>query len=662
MQLSIAVEQLLKHIQDEHFKIKYDANFVQSDEQVVMIGLGDSLSAASRISLNQKKTKYRSVSELVYHVDERLAAEWRETMGDSPESWTYILEDLSPDTCFSLILFYFRLCGVDPHTVPTSWIDYVNRWEEGDVKTTGEPYVSWGCLHNSLAHSYFGGTRPQESIIQAGFKACLTFVLTMLAQNVNPSAVPEIHLEEYYRAYGFLNREYQEYLQALHHANLVQLRVPIRDSRHTLLVDAFISKEKTALGAAKAFLRNDSEHTFFKSGFSLMAVHRPDAVGTGNDIVISTDPITGIYLKDLWMELERLEDEKWQGERPVDQPRFSEVSDANQPWFHEMGRYTMVAAPKEIGGVPGSKLSWKEVMDVLWKLYHPASSIRVRPYEKDGTSLGEACPVHSCTPDIQDEKSGKQLLAMKWDEEDDQALLLTPTLKQYFAACILKKESAHLPTLDSLPPQNSYDFMELTGGLAIIHSEGVLLLDDWSKEEIFIESFRAEFCNLLKRYNEIAEVKLEISNEMDAIRSTLEIKKILSGRQLLRLSNRLSRIKLKLRQTILQTMPSHSDYFLMQFRQKVETRWAIDSQLEELYVAVAELESIMKNNSETRTSYLINAITIYGFPWALTTGIFGIIFADGMHWMGWICFIGSSLFLSLLIKYLDNRNIKQNFK
>lgn len=662
MEFSIAVNQLLKLIQDEHFKVKYDPNFIQSDEQVVTIGLGDSLSTANRISLDHRKTRYRSVSDLLYHADERVVAEWRAAIGGSPVSWTYVLEDLSPDTCFSFILFYSRLCGVDPNAFPAIWIDYINRWEEGDVKTTGEPYFSWGCLQNSLSHSYFGGNRPQESMLQDGFKACLTFVLTMLVQNVNPSAVPEIHLEQYYRAYGFLNRENQKYLQGLNHANLVQLRVPIRGSEHTLLVDAFISKEKTTLGASKAFLRNDKEHTFFKSGFSLMAVHRPDAVGTGNDIVISTDPSTGIYLKELWMELERLEDEKWQGKRPKDRPRFPEVSDANQPWFHEMGRYTMVAAPKETGGVPGSKLSWKEVMDALWNLYHPARSIRVRPYEKDGISLGAARSVHSCSPDIRDEKSGKQFLVMKWNEEDTQAIVLTPTLKQYFAACIIKKDSSRLPTLDSLPPQNSFDFMELNGGLAIIHSEGMLLLDDWSKEEISIQSYRDEFSNLLKRYNKIAEVKKEINNEMDSIRSTLEINKILSGRQLLRLSNRLSRIKLKLRQTILQTMPSHSDYFLIQFRQKVETRWAINSQLEELYVAVAELESIMKNNSETRTGYLINAITIYGFPWALTTGLFGIIFADGMNWMGWVCFIGSSLFLSLLIKFWDKRNIEQNIE
>ena len=43
-------------------------------------------------------------------------------------------------------------------------------------------------------------------------------------------------------------------------------------------------------------------------------------------------------------------------------------------------------------------------------------------------------------------------------------------------------------------------------------------------------------------------------------------------------------------------MLSSSDYYLQYFRQTVEKRWAIQSQLDELYNTITELEQIIENH------------------------------------------------------------------
>ena len=111
-----------------------------------------------------------------------------------------------------------------------------------------------------------------------------------------------------------------------------------------------------------------------KDGYALMAVYQDEqAKGIGNDIVISTDPIKHIHLKALWNALEKNENDLWEGNRPKDMPRlltsYPNNNGPNEPWWDDMGNYTLIAAPKMVGSEYGRRVSWNRVKELIKELY-----------------------------------------------------------------------------------------------------------------------------------------------------------------------------------------------------------------------------------------------------------------------------------------------------
>src|SRR5690606_20025479 len=187
--------------------------------------------------------------------------------------------------------------------------DYTIRWELGDVKTTGRPFESWGCLHSALAHAYFiveeridddGNAIPviDDAHVYQGLLACLRLIISLLLENVLPYEIPYLdHLIEFNQATTYLNMEYQKYLIGIKQATITQLELPIIHSDRKILVDAFITTQNTHMGLLKSFLIHDNERTWLKSGFQFFAIHRPELKGTGRDMVIQVDPQTRAHLK-----------------------------------------------------------------------------------------------------------------------------------------------------------------------------------------------------------------------------------------------------------------------------------------------------------------------------------------------------------------------------
>lgn len=656
MQLTEALEYLIETVDD--LNIQYEpTSYLNPTSQEDTVYIGSNKPESVGISYYHEGTEYESVTEYLYFVDQE-----KLPLDRSLEELRFIIDDLSPDSCLGFILFCTRLLGVPADDFPEDWIEYVNKWEQGDVKTTGEPFESWGCLHSALAHAHVTVQEVMDehgnhmTIIDSqnyisGFLACVQFALDLLLEEVLPYEIPELdHIEEYQRAIGFVRVEYQKYLQALNHATVIQLELPIRNSNRTLLVDAFIATENTYIGLLKSFLSNDEERTWLESGFSFMAIHRPELRGTGSDIVISVDPNMNIHLEDLWNRLEELENEKWAGHRPCDQPRYPERSEANQPWYDDRGRYTLLAAPQRIDPYTyGSKLEWADIVSAIWELYNPANSLTVRPYLEDG-SIGETKMIYQCDPLIVDEQTQKRLTAVKWDSlSPQQSLVTSPSMKRYLAVCASGSFEGEVPPIHPLPNEVSFDFIELSCGFAIVHYNGVLILDDWNNDPLDFPLYTKEFQHLLERVRAITDIHAEITERVTEIKLKLEEKESLSGAEILTLNNWIAKQKMKLRHTILATMPSSIDYNLQKFRTTIEKRWGLSHQLEDLYKSVTEIENIIKNYSEARINRLISFISIYGFPLALFSGLFEFIFEDvsspkwfGVHWVG----LGTFLFLS----------------
>jgi hypothetical protein len=639
-----------------------------SDE--ILLGMGTPKGKTKGFVLDNKQTGHRSLSERVYHLTEeeiRLIYPPNKKF----EDYTYYLDDLSPDTCFAFIMLYLLSKNIPLRSLPDKWLDYINRWEQGDVRSTGEPNSSWGCLHSVLAHESYSyhkqgddGSIIHQEKYYTGLLDCLRLDLAILQdENIDPAQVPPLlHVEEYHRAITLLKFEQQKYEQLLAHSIKLQLEIPIKNSTRCLLVDALIATEKTEfMGVLKNFARTDTKNTWTGDGFGFMALYRPEAVGTGNDIVISVDPSLNIHLKDLWMKLEEMEDIAWEGKRPCDNPRFPDRSKANQPWYDEMGKYTLIGAPKQ----PSTKLSWEQVVHAIWELYHPARSIQVKPLTKD-LSFGEPCYIYQC-PEVTVEHTDKKFFAAKWYATNTHnTIIYSPTMKRLLAACIKNVNRESVPPIHALPDPNEFDFLEVTGGVIIIHRQGVFVLDDWDSGQLDLNQFLLEFKELHQRNIITGEMIQRISNQLKQANE-----EILTGPRITRskLNKIMTKQKIEIREAIFKQLTYTQDQSILSFRKKVEERWGIISELKELYDTVVETEKIIQSYSESQTNHLIQMISIYGFPFVLFGGLFQFVFADipvafpnwkkfGIHYGG----LGAYIILSIISAWILKNSAKKRDK
>jgi hypothetical protein len=110
-----------------------------------------------------------------------------------------------------------------------------------------------------------------------------------------------------------------------------------------------------------------------------MAVHNSKVKGTGNDIVISVDPLKNVYLKALWSTLEKEENLLWGKSRPKNNPRplksYPHNNGPNEPWWDDMGNYTLIAAPKMVGSEYGRCVSWNRVKELIKQLYAKGAQV-----------------------------------------------------------------------------------------------------------------------------------------------------------------------------------------------------------------------------------------------------------------------------------------------
>lgn len=610
-----------------------------------------------RINLYQGG-QYHSTTEMLYKMDHPIYS-----TNIPIENYQFFFEDLSPDACLSFILVYCQYHGLTVDHFPSEWIDYTIRWELGDVKTTGKPHESWGCLHSSLAHAFFimeekidanGNLTPiiDEAHVIQGLIACIRLAIALLLEGIVPYEIPYIdHVEEYNRANMYLKMEYQKYMLGLKHATITQLELPVIHTNRKLLVDAFITTENTYIGLLKSFLIHDETSTWLGSGFQFFAIHRPDFKGTGHDMVIQVDPQLRVHLKDLWEKLEKLEEER----QVIPMKRPNQCY-----WYHNEDQYTILAAPKHSHTLSvGSQIEWADVVRLIWELYNPGNSITVNPYLEDG-SIGQSCRIYECEPILKGEKF---LTAAKWNSLGQQQVLVSsPTLQRYLAVCASNADQTTIPPIHPLPLEDSFDFMELPFGYALINQKGIFILDDWNNEPFDYSLYKNEVRHLMERVETFQQIHQECIEMMTKVKAWLNQYETLSGDKLSEVNHWITKQKTEIRHTLLRTMLSSSDYYLQTFRKAIEKRWAIQSQLNELYNTVTELEHIIENHMNIRTNRLINLITIFGFPFVLFSGLFELIFQNipspmwfGIHWTNFLLFfILSFLGTWALSRYIKN--------
>ena len=346
----------------EGFNVFFDPNKSVAYASEILVGLGNTKIENEGLVLQHKTQdkRYESLSQYVFERDIDVSAE--------VNSFTSIyIEDFSVDTVFGIWLFFSRR---NKEMIPENidlWLIYTNRWEAGDTSTTGKPFESYGCLQNALALKMCNQS-PKEIL-----RTSLFFLDYLIKNNFDPAYIADtIEIPQYLEARSTLNNEYEKYKDIVNRSEVGIFYMPNSDSKIKTKVSGIFIETNLVTSIQKVFLRND-EKSPTEDGYAFMAIYNPFVKGSGNDIVISVDPVKHIHLKALWKEIEKEEELLWNEERPKDNSRplvsYPNNNGPNEPWWDDMGNYTLIAAPKMVGDEYGRRLSWKRVKQLIKLLY-----------------------------------------------------------------------------------------------------------------------------------------------------------------------------------------------------------------------------------------------------------------------------------------------------
>lgn len=640
-------------------RMTFDPTRKQADQpHQILIGVGDWLLNDSPVEhrgicLNHKGTAYRfgktyqyaSVTDFVLAPPEAVSQHWQDLTGGLHDPrellrrFELIVEDVGPDSCFALLCWLALRSGVEAdeirHGPGEPWVNAIRAWE-----TTGmadEAFTSWAVLLSALGHSYIppaNAWQTHEADFNAidlsqAWREALRFTVTLLRQKVNPNVVPSLwHLSGYARAMAFLRSEYQDYLASLFQAICLQLLVPLRETgdARQLLVDAYFAVETWPSGSKKLFIRTDREHTYLQQGFALMGLYRPDGrtQGTGNDMTVSVNPQTGIYLKALWEELERLENERWQGQRPRENARpivsYHETEGYTEPWWDDHGRYTLLGAPRRLpDGRLGTRLAWSDVVEAAWRCYNPLRGLCVR----DALDHDRECPLEQCRRQRQHFEDRpltleRYLVAAKWllKTAIPQAVVLSPTAKRFFAALVTHERTTAPVSVTDLPEEQEFDFASLRGGFAVIHEQGVFLFDDWRVAPLKLPELKEEFH---RAFGMLSEVHWVDSRLNGLVHERAVAFPRTSSRPPPAVLADLATLRARLAETKQRygLKSEHED--IRRFRQRLESRWGIDHVADGLHRRVAELEDAFRTTSTLQTQGLIRILSTYALPFLISS-------------------------------------------
>lgn len=443
---------------------------------IIVVGLGNPSTQGydGACILNHKggTAQARSVSQFIYLADDELVNQWRSCLATEGVK-RIVIEDLSLDTCFGLQLFFYKVSNqknLDNRL--KEWVDYISDWEQGFYPDKGSnTRDSVACLSSLLGHSFLSA-----GDFAAGLLACTDFVWELIKNYPNPRGVSFDERSPHYRR-AIARYDYERGLlrTTFEYGVTFQLMLPSGRGKERILTDAITLTESNDLSAIlKVLLRNDREYSWSKRGVGLLALYRPSAQGSGNDMTVSVDPDAYVSLDTLWKSLESLEDERWGARRPKggikgrwlqsyhDQGKAdSELP--HQPWYDGRARgeewSTLVGAPKYVDDgktVLGSKLDWyADVLPELWRVFSPIP---------DGLTI-----------DPPREILGKKFAFVSWDPDARRDLIDSPTFLGWLAA---QSMAVEINSPLDIPRPSAYQIMKLPGGLALIHRHGVTLFDE----------------------------------------------------------------------------------------------------------------------------------------------------------------------------------------
>jgi hypothetical protein len=624
----------------------------------VLVGIGNWSQQHQGACLNNKgsaavfgwKRDPITVSTFVRDAGPDLVAQWQAGFPGSTEAVleraVLVVEDASPDSVLTLVFWLARLAGVPSSQLPLRWLTALTAWERDGIAPSVTK--SWTALMSALAHSHFGSAHDGVGIAEAWDDA-LRFTVALLRSGADPDAVdpenaPAILADTAYgRAIAFALNERQDYLQSLTRAIRLELLVPMAGAPgRTQLVDAYFATESnTPSGVKKIFIRTDTQNTTLGNGFAMMGLYRPGLEGTGNDMTLSVDPRSGIALKDLWFALDGEETKRWEGKRANANPRriasYKPGEGYDQPWWDDHGRYTLIGAPKRLGGDtgPGSKLAWGDVLEAVWRHYNQLRVVEALDLNADGRLAKiEDCVARRIERGSGDAAISRYLMSVRWNrsDADGQTLQFTPTVKRHLAAMVVRAgagKSGAVPLAD-LAAVEDFDYLELAGGAVIVTREGALLFDDWRDRDLHAQILTADFeqaVDLLaaaSAYDGEVDRLYAAGTRGDVLRKVTELRaRVVATFQKADLAN---------------TTPERRA-----FRVALEARWGLENKEAQLTGRLKDLQEIVETKATLDTqgmatllafvtipAFIASVLQLYGNVVAAQTDESGVNYAVAM--------------------------------
>ncbi len=260
----------------------FHPNATRAEAGEILVGMGSAEECApGGLVLNSKypDSPFRSVSRYVW-ANASKRGQWKPCFHTGRAGVERIvLEDLSLDTCFSLILFgrlmHEGTLGKLSSDHVEKWCDYVSRWEDGYTREQGPWTESIAFLVTALGHSYLDGEGSGEAAavdpcnFNDGAKACLGLVSAAFSQGESPSMVDLAkleHSEAFLRARNHVEYERSQYNLARQHGKQCQLKVPLAKSSRSMLVDRSFRKEPEPGGVLKMLAGSDTDDTAQHAG------------------------------------------------------------------------------------------------------------------------------------------------------------------------------------------------------------------------------------------------------------------------------------------------------------------------------------------------------------------------------------------------------------
>jgi hypothetical protein len=600
--------------------------------------------AGFALVLNHKghEPRLRSTTQYICTRPDEDIATWRnnlrlgENAADVLAGVTLVVEDASPDTCLAIAALVRRLRGYD---LRDDWIDYASRWEGGDVHSTGLPDHSFGALECALVHPFFDLTGSADA--GQGVVDGVAYTEALLDLGVDPANVPiELPISLHSEARTRLGLEHDRYLYALRAGTVVQLALPARRTGRRRLLDAIILSELEPTGTTKAWLRRDASSPG-GNGYGLLALYRPQAAETGNDMTISVDPALGVDLLDLWCALEAEEDKAWlaAGEvRPRGDPRALNIYrdhlgctalPCDQPWY-DGGDLTLVAAPKalRVGGPPGTKLRWRDVLATLWRCYAPDAKVMARQRATPGPDLGllEAAAQASKSGSLS--ATALCIADLVHAEPPTEYAQWNPTLERALAGCL----SGAAPPIDQLPSPLDFDVFHERGGTVLVSASGVVLYEERSGVGFPAELLAAAAAEESATLNAAIILESHLTEATDRALRAIEHGDGERNRRALTYIYRIQMDarghlggRLSFRQSGRATT-STPDPMVDRVAEAMRQRWGSKARFEAVVADANDLADMVRSAAEARSATLLRNLTIYGFPAAILAPVLGDAF------------------------------------